>query len=54
MAQYKCPVCDYHFDEAVGAPREGIPAGTLWVTLDDEWPCPDCGVREKIDFEMVK
>jgi len=48
---YKCPVCDYVYDEASGAPREGFPAGTAWADVPDDWCCPDCGVREKIDFD---
>ncbi len=50
MSTFRCPVCDYVYDETVGAPREGFPAGTPWATIPDDWPCPDCGVREKIDF----
>jgi alkane 1-monooxygenase len=45
-----CPVCDYTYDPAVGAPREGIPAGTAWADVPDGWECPDCGVRDKDDF----
>ena len=51
MAAYRCPVCDYVYDEAKGAPREGFPAGTGWDHIPDDWSCPDCGVREKVDFE---
>jgi rubredoxin len=51
MAAYACPVCDYTYDETVGAPREGFPAGTGWGQVPDDWTCPDCGVREKVDFE---
>lgn len=51
MAAYQCPVCDYVYDEASGAPREGFPAGTAWADVPDHWCCPDCGVREKIDFD---
>ncbi len=50
MSTFRCPVCDYVYDETVGAPREGFPPGTPWATIPDDWPCPDCGVREKIDF----
>lgn len=50
MAAYCCEVCDYTYDESVGAPREGYPAGTAWTDVPDDWPCPDCGVREKADF----
>ena len=51
MSAYRCPVCEFVYDESAGAPREGFPAGTPWDALPDDWPCPDCGVREKIDFE---
>jgi rubredoxin len=30
MSAYKCPGCDYTYDDAKGAPREGFPAGTTW------------------------
>ena len=51
MSRFVCPVCDYVYDEEKGDPREGFPAGTLWADIPDDWPYPDCGVREKIDFE---
>lgn len=54
MAAYRCPVCDYVYDEIKGAAREGFPAGTQWQQIPDDWCCPDCGVREKVDFEPLK
>jgi rubredoxin len=53
MTAYKCPVCDYVYDESKGDAREGFPAGTRWEQIPDEWSCPDCAVREKPDFEPV-
>jgi rubredoxin len=53
MSAYRCPGCDYVYDEAKGAPREGFPAGTGWDHVPDDWCCPDCAVREKIDFEAM-
>jgi rubredoxin len=53
MTAYRCPVCEYTYDEAKGAAREGFPPGTPWGEVPDDWCCPDCGVREKIDFEMT-
>ncbi len=50
MSRYRCEVCDYVYDEARGEPREGFPAGTPWAEVPDDWCCPDCGVREKVDF----
>ncbi len=53
MSAWRCPSCGYVFDEEVGHPREGFPAGTAWADVPDDWACPDCGVRDKIDFEAV-
>jgi rubredoxin len=53
MTAYRCEVCAYVYDEQRGEPREGLPAGTPWVDVPDDWCCPDCGVREKVDFVPV-
>ena len=49
----RCPGCDYVYDEALGDPREGFPVGTPWSAVPDSWCCPDCGVREKVDFVAI-
>jgi alkane 1-monooxygenase len=48
--EYGCPGCGYVYAPRRGAPREGYPVGTPWAALPADWPCPDCGVREKADF----
>jgi rubredoxin len=53
MTAFRCPGCDYVYDEMKGAPREGFPAGTAWREIPDDWCCPDCAVREKVDFEVI-
>lgn len=53
MSAYACPGCGYVYDEATGNPREGFTAGTPWSAVPDDWACPDCAVREKVDFELV-
>ena len=53
MNRYQCVVCGWIYDEAAGAPGEGIAAGTRWEDIPDSWACPDCGVN-KSDFEMVQ
>ena len=53
MTAFQCPGCDYVYDEAKGAPREGFPAGTGWNDIPEDWCCPDCAVREKVDFEEI-
>jgi rubredoxin len=50
VSRFRCEVCDYVYDEDRGERREGFPAGTPWSEVPDEWCCPDCGVREKVDF----
>ncbi len=50
MAAARCPACDYTYEVDAGEEREGFPAGTAWSEIPDDWCCPDCGVREKIDF----
>lgn len=53
QARFRCPDCGYIYREAMGCPHEGFPAGTLWAQIPDTWPCPDCAVREKVDFEQL-
>lgn len=53
MSKYVCPNCEYVYDEAVGDPREGWPAGTPFIDIDPDWTCPDCGVREQQDFNLL-
>jgi rubredoxin len=53
MEKYECIVCGYVYDEAVGIPDEGIPAGTKWEDLPEDWVCPLCGAP-KSDFEKVE
>ena len=53
MTAYRCPGCDYVYDEAKRAPREGFPAGTAFADIPEDWCCPDCSVREKVDFETI-
>ena len=53
MSRYRCPECDYEYDEAQGDPHQGFAAGTRWETLPDSFACPDCAVRYKEDFSAV-
>ena len=51
--KYMCVVCGWIYDEAIGAPEDGIDPGTLWTDVPADWVCPDCGVGRE-DFEMVE
>ena len=46
----RCPSCEYVYEVAAGDEHEGFAAGTAWNDIPEDWCCPDCGVREKIDF----
>jgi 5-deoxy-5-amino-3-dehydroquinate synthase len=58
-------LADLPLDEAVAAcvrckaevvagdEREGFAAGTAWSRIPGAWCCPDCGVRDKVDFVAV-
>ncbi len=50
VAAARCPGCDYVYEVDAGEEREGFAAGTPWSEIPDDWCCPDCGVREKVDF----
>ena len=52
MAQWECIVCGLIYDEKDGWPDDGIPPGTKWADVPDDWSCPDCGVGKE-DFELV-
>jgi rubredoxin len=53
MARYRCPGCDYTYDENKGDSHEGYPPGTEFESLPEEFVCPDCAVRYKEDFEQL-
>ncbi|MET0789815.1 MAG: rubredoxin, partial [Cellulomonas sp.] len=46
----RCPGCHYVYDVRSGDEHEGFAAGTAWADVPDTWSCPDCGVRDKLDF----
>ncbi len=50
MQRYKCTVCGYIYDPAIGDPTAGIKAGTAFADLPAGWVCPECGVG-KDSFE---
>jgi len=51
---WRCPGCEYTYDVVAGEEREGFAAGTAWSEIPDSWGCPDCGVRDKVDFVPVE
>lgn len=51
--QWICKVCNWVYDEALGAPEHGLPAGTAFADIPEDWYCPECGVT-KADFEPLE
>ncbi len=47
--KYICGVCGYLYDPEKGDPTQGIPPGTPFSELPDDWHCPRCK-REKSNF----
>ena len=53
VRKWQCLVCSFIYEEALGLPEDGIPAGTSWDDIPDDWMCPECGVGKE-DFEMIE
>ncbi|MBO4512194.1 MAG: rubredoxin [Victivallales bacterium] len=45
--KYVCDICKAEYDPAKGDPEHGIPAGTPFEQLPDDWVCPICGVGKE-------
>jgi flavin reductase (DIM6/NTAB) family NADH-FMN oxidoreductase RutF/rubredoxin len=52
MKKYKCTMCGYIYDPAVGDPDNGVEAGTDFEDLPYDWVCPECGAG-KDEFEPL-
>jgi flavin reductase (DIM6/NTAB) family NADH-FMN oxidoreductase RutF/rubredoxin len=52
MKKYRCIMCSYIYDPAIGDPDNGVKPGTSFENLPADWVCPDCGAG-KDEFEPV-
>jgi len=52
MEKWKCTICGYIYDPAVGDTEHGINPGTKFENLPDDWVCPECGAP-KDQFDRV-
>ena len=52
MKKYKCALCGYVYDPAVGDPDAGVEPNTPFEDLPDDWVCPVCGAS-KDQFDEV-
>ena len=53
MKKYICDVCGWIYDPEIGDPDSGIPPGTAFEDIPDDWECPECGVG-KDDFSLLE
>jgi rubredoxin len=47
VRRYKCRICGYIYSPLMGEPHNGIPAGTAFDDLPDDYVCPVCGFQGK-------
>jgi pyruvate oxidase len=47
MAQWRCSVCGYIYDETAGDEKNGVPAGLLFEQVPGNWTCPVCGAGKE-------
>lgn len=52
MEHWQCSDCGYIYCPDHGDPENGIPAGTEFGDLPDNWHCPVCE-NEKEDFDKL-
>jgi flavin reductase (DIM6/NTAB) family NADH-FMN oxidoreductase RutF/rubredoxin len=45
-AGYVCATCGHVYDRAIGDPEAGVPAGTRFEDLPENWVCPVCGAAK--------
>jgi rubredoxin len=53
MERWRCTVCDYIYDQAIGDPGSRVPPGTPFEKLPESWVCPRCGAT-KDEFEEMR
>jgi len=52
--RYICSICGYVYDEKRGEPHRGIPPGTKFEDLPDDYRCPVCFLDPKLTKSFGK
>ena len=47
MMKYVCDVCGWIYDPGEGDPEHGVPEGTEWEDVPEDWVCPLCFVPKE-------
>jgi rubredoxin len=54
MKTYWCLMCGWTYEEAAGAPEEGVAPGTPWEDVPDDYTSPNCGAtKEEFGLKAV-
>jgi rubredoxin len=53
LKQWVYVICGWVYDEAAGAPDDGLAPGTRWADVPEDWRCPLCDVGKE-DFALVE
>jgi len=52
MDKWKCTICGYIYDPETGDPDGGIPPGTPFEQIPEDWICPVSGATKDV-FEKI-
>ena len=50
MSSYRCPECNFIYDEGLGDDYEGVAPDTRFEALPEDFTCPKCAITYKSDF----
>lgn len=50
--KYQCIICGFIYNPEEGDPDSGIPPGTEFEDIPEDWMCPVCGVTKQ-DFKPI-
>lgn len=45
--KYVCELCGLIYSEEQGDPKHGVPAGTVFAQLPEDYECPGCGSKKE-------
>ena len=45
--KYICELCGMVYDEAIGDEKQGVPAGTPFESVPEDYECPGCGSEKE-------
>ena len=45
--KYVCELCGMIYNEEQGDPKHGVPAGTVFAELSEDYECPGCGSKKE-------